>query len=362
MYINVLTATFIGGSIAGILGIVLMMADRFIANYGKCKININGQKEIEIDGGNTLLASLQGQNIFIPSSCGSKGSCGLCKVKVIEGGGDILPTESAILSKREMQSNIRLACQIKVRDDIQIELPDWILNLKPRIAQVGEILDLNYDTKLIRLSVADEEAMEFTPGQYIQIKVPQTDQYRAYSIASRPGDKFLDLIIRQVPGGVCTTYVHEQLKTGEDLEFLGPCGDFKFNTASQKEVILIAGGSGLAPMRSILQTVFAQRVERKFTLFFGAVTKSDLYIIDEIEGWKKTHDNFKFIPALSNPAHHDIWNGEKGLITEVVERHIKDAINKEVYLCGSPAMIDAALAVLKKIGFSDDDIHCDRFA
>ncbi|MFH1654766.1 MAG: 2Fe-2S iron-sulfur cluster binding domain-containing protein [Pseudomonadota bacterium] len=357
---NILTASIIGGSVAGILGVILILVDKFVADYGSCEIKINADKIITVEGGKNLLETLQEEKIFIPSSCGAKGSCGLCKVKINEGGGDILPTEIPHLTKSEMQSNIRLACQVKVRRDLEISLPEWILNLKPRFAKVIEINDLNYDTKSIVLD--PEEPLKFIPGQYIQIQIPKTQEYRAYSIASSTREKNIELIIRQVPGGLCSTYIHEQLTLGDELGFLGPCGDFTFKTDSGNEIILIAGGSGLAVMKSILKWCFENGIERRITLFFGAVAKDDLFLMDELTEWEKKYNNFTFIPALSNPAHHDVWSGERGLITEVVERNISDASNKEAYLCGSPNMIDAAVTSLKKIGFPDENIFCDRFS
>lgn len=366
MAIEVLRTVSIVSGIGVFLAALLTLAERYLLNYGMCKITINKERELEVKGGNHLLGSLLQNDIFIPSACGGRGSCGLCKVKVISGGGPVLSTETPFLSKEELEDNVRLSCQVKVREDVEIEIPEELFNIKEYATRVEKIVDLTYDTKALYLRMPDGEEVNFKAGQYVQIKAPKygkgtEEVYRAYSIASSPSDKgMIQLIIRRVPHGICTTYIFDHLKEGDILELNGPYGDFYLQN-TDREMICVAGGSGLAPIKSILHTLADNNIERKATFFFGCVEKKDLYYVDEMKEFEKKLSDFRYVPALSAPKEGDDWSGETGLITEVVDRYITDGSEMEAYLCGSPGMIDACIEVLKRKGIPEERIYYDKF-
>lgn len=366
MLVEVVRTVSIVTGIGVFLAGVLTLAERYLLNYGICKITINKDKELEVKGGNHLLASLVDNSIFIPSACGGRGSCGLCKVTVLSGGGPLLPTETPYLTIEEMESGVRLSCQVRVRENLEIKIPEELFSIREYAATVRRIEDLTHDIKALYLDFQNGETMDFMAGQYVQIKTPQygknrEEVYRAYSIASSQTKKDgIQLIVRRVPEGICTTYVFDYLKEGDTLMLNGPYGDF-FLRDSDREIICIAGGSGLAPIQSILYQLAEEKIDRKTSFFFGCVGKRDLYYVDEMRAFEKKLPDFRFIPALSGHKEEDQWSGETGLITEVVDRHMKDGSNMEAYLCGSPGMIDACIKVLKSKGVPDDHIFFDKF-
>lgn len=349
------------------LALLLMLADALITDDSDRVITINGSRTITVAGGGPLLTALKEQQIFIPSACGGRGSCGLCKVAVVEGGGQLLPTEIPWISAEEQKNHIRLSCQLKVRRDLSIRIPEELFNVRQYQAEVTAIEDLTHDIKQVSLKLADPATISFTAGQYIQIEVPPyalTDEpiYRAYSVASDSEDNGrVELEVRYVPNGICTTYVHKHLKIGDRLTFNGPYGEFGLRP-TEREIICIAGGSGMAPIHAILLEMARTRNPRRCRYFFGARAKRDLFLIDEMRQLEKQIPNFRFIAALSAPEPDDHWEGETGLITEVVSRHVTDASQSEGYLCGSPLMIDACIAVLREKGMPEEHIYYDKFA
>ena len=355
-------------AICGILALLLVIADRYLNDYGICKLIINkGAKEADVEGGNTLLGSLNSTGLFIPSACGGQGSCGLCKVKVTAGAPPILPTEEPHLSKEERAGNVRLCCQLKVHGDMEIEVPEELFSIREYKTKVESLIALNHDIKLLRLALPAGEELDIIPGQYVQIETPvykKTPEpvYRAYSIATDPRDKtHIDLVVRLVPGGICTTYVFEHMKVGQDLTINGPYGDFRL-TGTDKEMIFIAGGSGMAPFLSMLEHMRNENIQRKVTYFFGARAKRDLICLDRMAEFEKALPNFKFIPCLSEPMPDDNWTGETGLVTDVMKRHCPNLSNMEAYLCGSPGMIDASIAALTANGMPAANIAYDKFS
>lgn len=349
------------------LALIIIIAEYFFNNYGECDIDINnGDKVIKVEGGSSLLSTLAGQKIFIPSACGGKATCGLCKVKVMEGAGPLLPTEEPYLNDEERNNNYRLSCQVKIKNNIRIIIPEEFFNIREYITTIESIEQLTHDIKGLRLKLPEGEKAKFKAGQYIQLytkpygKIKES-VYRAYSIANAPSDnEAIDLIIRQVPDGICTTYVHTQLSEGDNVKINGPYGEF-YLRGNCNEIVMIAGGSGLAPIKSIILDVLEKGIDIKMNFFFGAVTKRDLYNLEYFHDLAAKHNNFRFIPALSKPAPEDNWDGEVGLITEVVERYIKDGNGMEVYLCGSPGMIKACINVLAGKGILEEKVYYDKF-
>jgi Na+-transporting NADH:ubiquinone oxidoreductase subunit F len=345
-----------------IIAVILLIAERFLITYGECSVTINGEKSIKILGGENLLNFLTQSKIFIPSACGGKATCGFCKIKVLSGGGAILPTEEVYIDYREKEEGIRLACQVKIKKDLEIHIPEYLLEAEEFESQVVEISNLTHDIKLVKLTLLNPDEINFKPGQYIQFKIPGTDEYRAYSIATSPLFKDrIELIIRHVPGGLCSTYVHRVLEKGDKVIFTGPFGDFYLQEGNKRDIIAIAGGCGMAPIRSIINYLAAKGMPRKFLYFFGARAKRDLFFTEEFRELEKKFPNFRYIPALSEPKPQDRWEGEVGLITKVAEKYLSDGGEKEAYLCGPPPMIDAAVKLLTKKGIGTDYIFYDKF-
>ena len=354
-------------ALAAFLALLMVIADATIANYGECKITINDDKELNIRGGSSLLSTLMGEEIFIPSACGGRGSCGLCKVKVREGGGQYLPTELPWIGEEEQAEQIRLSCQIKVKNDLKIEIPEELFNVKQFQTRVAKLRDLTHDIKEVTLELKDPPEISFTAGQFIQFQVPAyelTDEpvYRAYSISSAPQDnKRIELEIRLVPNGICTTYVHKYLKEGDEIIINGPYGDF-FLRETERNIVCIAGGSGMAPLKAILLDMVEKQIDRNTTYFFGARAKRDLFLVEEMKELEGKLPNFTFVPVLSEPMEDDKWEGKTGLVTDAVADHLKSGENVEAYLCGSPGMIDACVKVLTDKGVPEELIYYDKFA
>jgi Na+-transporting NADH:ubiquinone oxidoreductase subunit F len=354
-------------ALAAFLAILMVIADATIANYGEVKLTVNEDTEYVVKGGLPLLSTLMGQGIFIPSACGGRGSCGLCKVKVPTGAGQYLPTELPWIDEEEMRESVRLSCQFKVKNDLQLLIPEELFNVREFTTRVAKIRDLTHDIKELTLELIDPKEIEFKAGQFVQFMVPEyelTDEsvYRAYSISSSSADRgIIELEIRLVPNGICTTYIHRYLKEGDEVVVNGPYGEFHLRE-SESDIIFIAGGSGMAPIKSILLDMLERGISRKATYFFGAVSLRDLFFLDEMRELESKMPNFTYIPALSAPKSEDNWDGEVGLITEVVGRHLETGENLEAYLCGSPGMIDACVVGLEKKGVPQELIFFDKFA
>jgi Na+-transporting NADH:ubiquinone oxidoreductase subunit F len=353
--------------ISVILAVLIIIAEKFLNNYGECKIDINeGEREFTIEGGTSLLSALASNKIFIPSACGGKATCGLCKVKVKEGAGPLLPTEEPYLSSQERAEGIRLSCQIKIKNNLRIFVPEELFNIREFNVTITNITERTHDIKEFRFEFDEGEDISFKAGQYMQIesepygKVKEKAQ-RAYSISSVPSDnKAFELIIRRVPGGLCTTYMHDYVKVGDRIRVTGPYGDF-YTRDDSDEYIFMAGGSGLAPIKSIIMDIVEKGLDKKMIFFFGAVAKRDLYHTEIFREIENDYPDFKFVPALSNASPDDNWKGETGLVTDVMKRYVEDGKGKHAYLCGSPGMINACIKALTSIGFDKQLIYYDDF-
>lgn len=357
---NYLISLLVMCGISAIIGIIIIIAEYLFANYGECKIKINNNINLTVNGGRSLLSYLFENKIFIPSACGGKATCGFCKVKVINGEGAILPLEKPFLTRQEMLNSIRLACQVKVRTDIEIIIPDEYLAIIEYRAKVTRIKDLSHDTKEITLNLEEPKDISFKPGQYIQFRMPGTCEYRAYSIASTPEQaNMIKLVVRLVPGGLCSTYIHESLREGDEVFLAGPFGELTVNEASDNDILCVAGGCGIAPFMSIIFHFLRKGSKRNIRLFWGAKTEKDLYYVEELQQLSKEYDNFEFYLALSEPQKDR--QGETGLIHQIVDKYIERADNAEAYLCGPPAMIDAVTDVLISKGIDRNRIFFDKF-
>jgi Na+-transporting NADH:ubiquinone oxidoreductase subunit F len=363
----VLTTVLSLAAVSAVLSVFIIVAELFLNNYGDCQVDINrGERKLTVKGGDSLLSSLSGQAIFLPSACGGKATCGLCKVRVLDGAGPLLPTEEPYLSAEEISQGIRLSCQIKVKRDLQILIPEELFNIRQFMTRIERIDRLTHDILGLRLTLEEPDAIRFKAGQYVQLYTEPYGKvkekvFRAYSMASAPSDQHaVELIVRLVPEGICTTYVHQVLKPGDTVKLSGPYGDFYLRGACS-ELVLIAGGSGLAPIRSLILDILEKELPYKMTFFFGAVRRADLYYVQEMNDLAARYPQFRFIPGLSKPEPADDWQGETGLITEIVSRYVPDSQDKEAYLCGSPGMINACLSVLNQKGFTEETIFYDKF-
>ncbi|MCF7918765.1 MAG: 2Fe-2S iron-sulfur cluster binding domain-containing protein [Candidatus Cloacimonetes bacterium] len=366
MLILILQTTGLTALIAGLLSLILVIAERYLADYGECKIDINGKRKEVVKGGSSLLATLNEKKIYLASACGGRGSCGFCKCLVLDGGGPLLPTEKPFLTTDEISQNIRLACQVKIKQDIKIQIPEAIFNIRKYKAVVEKIVDFTYDIKELTFRLLEPATIDFKAGQYVQLHTRSYEKIknpvsRAYSISSNPSQSnLLQLIIRRVPEGICTTWVHDYLKEGEEIEFTGPFGDF-YIRETEADMLFIAGGSGKAPIKSMLEWLAENKSQRRMVYFFGARAVQDLYLTEYFHDFEKKLADFNYVPVLSQPLENDKWEGRTGYITQYLTEFVRDCANTEAYLCGSPAMINAMVKGLKECGIKDEKIYYDSF-
>ena len=364
---STLISVLIVSSIAAALAAVLVVSERFIANYGPCKITINEERELTVQGGKTLLSMLTAEKIFIPSACGGRGTCGLCKVKVLEGAGAILPTEEPYLSQEERTAQVRLSCQVKVKNDLRIQIPRELFSIREYVTRCTKIQSLTHNIKLFRFQLIEPTTMDYIPGQYVQLQTPAYEKspapvYRAYSIASDPAEEgIIDLIIRLVPNGICTTYCFNHLKEGDEMRLNGPYGSFRLSD-TQAPIVFIAGGSGMAPIKCILHHMKNTQNKREALYFFGANVVREMFMVEEMRQFESDLANFRFVPVIAKPQEGETWSGETGLVTQAVQRDVKKGVPYEAYLCGSPGMIDASIKVLNELGITNDRVFYDKFA
>ena len=358
-------------SISGLLAAILVFAERIISNYGEVELNINGgEKKSIVQGGASLLETLVEQKLFIPSACGGRGTCGYCKVKVIKGAGPLLPIEEPFLDEKERSEGYRLSCQIKIREPIDIEIPAELLTIREYDCQCQKILDLTYDIKEFTLKLIEPQTIDYVPGQYVQLLAPvyrgsSEEVYRAYSISSDPKDNtIIQLIIRRVPQGICTTYLFDHLKEKENVRINGPYGEFYLRD-TKAPIIFLAGGSGIAPIKSILHHMKNNKIQRKAVFFFGVNTLKDLFLKEEMTQFEKDLHDFKYIPVIGQPEEGSKWQGATGWVTTVAEEFLKKTTNPSVYecyLCGSPGLIEAAVKIFKKYGIPEEKHYYDKFS
>lgn len=369
-----LTGPLVTAGLAAFLALIISVLDRIVNNYGEVTIDINaGKRNYKVRGGAPLLGTLAAEGIFVPSACGGRGSCGACKVKVLSDVGPHLPTETPYLTPDELKQNVRLSCQIKLKKDIELELPEELFSVKKFKSKVVSIKNVTHDIKEVLFKLENPDSIEFLAGQYVQIVVPPYGNYkesvqRAYSMSSRPGDTGqVELLIRLVPGGIATTWVHQFLKEGDSVELVGPFGDFHVRE-TPATMVCVAGGSGMAPFKSMLYHMHeaGAHPDKDIWYFFGARSGRDMFYLDELRALEKKMPRFHFVAALSEPSPEDNWKGDTGLITDVLERYIKEKIDTskglEGYLCGSPGMINACTTVMTRNNIPLEKIYYDKFA
>lgn len=349
---------------------MLLYVKAKLSPAGKIKITINHEKELEVNGGNTLLSTLSNEGIFLPSACGGGGTCIQCTCKVREGGGSILPTEEPHFSRKEIKDDVRLSCQVKVKEDLQIEIPEEILGVKEWEAKV--VSNYNVATFIKEFIVEIPEDMDYKAGGYIQIRVPpcvidfktmevtahpedhpgepdkfesewdkfklwplqmknDEDIVRAYSMASYPAEgRRIILNVRiatppfdrkaggwmKVNPGIASSFIFN-LKEGDTAIISGPYGEFFINEESDSEMLYIGGGAGMAPMRSHLYELFKTiKTDRKVTYWYGGRSRAELFYIEHFRALERDFPNFEFYMVLSDPLPEDNWVEKKDMDDE----------------------------------------------
>jgi propane monooxygenase reductase component len=323
--------------------------------------------EIEVDEEETVLEAAFRHGVMLMHGC-KEGQCSACKSFLIEGDLEMDRWSTFALNEFEEGEGYVLLCRSHVYSDTEVELLSFreeMLNtgipLQLVYAEVAEIEALTHDIKRLVLKLIDPPEMNFLPGQYAELYIPGTETHRAYSMANTPeSDDRAEFIIKVYPGGRFSGLLDGGLEVGEKMKMKVPFGVFTLRQKSECDIVMVGGGSGMAPIWSILTHMAEKGVERKATYYYGARTKKDLFFLDEMKEMEAKLPGFKFVPALSEPE-DDEWDGETGLITEVVERLEGDLSGTEAYLAGPPPMIDAAIPVLERKGVDEEDIFFDKF-
>ncbi len=393
-----------------LLVIILLIARAKLLPQGEVKITINEDKELTVSPGSSLLTTLSSNDIYLPSACGGGGTCGMCKCRIVEGGGSILPTETGFFTRKEQNDNWRLGCQVKVRQPMKILLPESILGIRKWECEVVSNHNVATFIKEFVVRLPEGEDMDFEPGGYIQIDVPKyeasyrdfdieeefrgdwdsygmwdlraknrEEAFRAYSMANYPAEKnVIKLNIRiatpplnkekngfmKVPPGICSSYIFS-LKPGDKVSISGPYGEFHIKD-TDNEMIYIGGGAGMAPLRSHIFHLFhTLKTGRKVSYWYGARSLREVFYAEEFYSIEKEFPNFSFHLALSEPLPEDNWKGLKGYVHQVLyDNYLCDheaPEDIEYYFCGPPVMNEAVLRLLDSLGVPGDNILYDDF-
>ncbi|WP_144210897.1 NADH:ubiquinone reductase (Na(+)-transporting) subunit F [Shewanella donghaensis] len=391
--------------VVSLLVLVILFAKSKLVNTGDVTIGINGdaEKNVRTPAGDKLLGALAGNSIFIPSACGGGGTCGQCRVTVKSGGGDILATELDHITKKEAKEGCRLACQVAVRTDMELEVDEEIFGVKKWQCEV--ISNNNQATfiKELLLKVPEGEEVHFKAGGYIQIEAPahvvkyadfdiptqyrddwdkydlfslvstvDEDVLRAYSMANYPDEKgtiMLNVRIatppkNDLPPGQMSSYIFN-LKAGDKVTISGPFGEF-FVKETDAEMVFVGGGAGMAPMRShIFDQLKSKRTSRKMSFWYGARSAREIFYKEDFDMLAAENENFVWHVALSDPLPEDNWTGYTGFIhTVLLENYLKDhkaPEDCEFYMCGPPIMNSSVINMLESLGVEEENILLDDF-
>ena len=389
------------------LVVILMFARSRLVSSGNVRILINEdpEKALETAAGSTLLGTLADNKLFIPSACGGQGTCGVCRVVVREGGGSLLPTEAGHISRREAREGVRLSCQVKVKEDMEIEVPAEVFDIRKWTCRVRSNENVATFIKELVLELPAGESVPFRAGGYIQIECPphvveyknfeveeeyhedwdkfdqwrfvskvDEDVVRAYSMANYPeehGVIMLNVRIASppprnpdVPPGQMSSYIFN-LKPGDEVVISGPYGEF-YARDTDNEMIFIGGGAGMAPMRSHIFDQFRRlHTDRKVSFWYGARSMREAFYVEDFDTIASENENFAWHLALSEPLEEDQWTGMKGFIHQVLyDKYLKDHPSPEdceYYICGPPMMNDAVIKMLTDLGVERENIMFDDF-
>lgn len=398
--------------IISLLVAMLLIAKAKLIPAGDVNIVVNGDNEhpMTVSPGSTLLTALSEKSVFLPSACGGGGTCAMCKCQVLEGGGDVLPTEMNHLTRKEAEEHWRLACQVKVKNDMAIKVPEEIFGIKKWECEVVSNHNVATFIKEFVVKLPEGENLEFESGGYIQIDVPpcevdfknfeieerfkeewdkfkmwdlkmknDEDIFRAYSMANHPAEgNIVMLNIRiatppwdkskngwmDVNPGICSSYVFDR-KPGDKVTISGPYGEF-FIKPTEKEMVYIGGGAGMAPLRSHVFHLFkTMKTDRKVSYWYGGRSLRELFYTDDFREIEKDFPNFSYHIALSEPLPEDNWDGPTGFIHQVVlDNYLKNHPEPEeieYYLCGPPLMLQAVMQMLDELGVPEENIAFDDF-
>ena len=387
---------------------LLSIAERNLLPQGNAKIliNDNEEKSPSVKPGGSLLSSLSNENIFIPSACGGGGTCSQCKCQVLEGGGEILPTEVSHFTRSEIKDNYRLACQVKVKGDMKVKIPDEIFSIQKWDCTVRSNDNVATFIKELVLELPKGEVLNFESGGYIQIDIPNYElqysefdvdkeyhedwdkfkmwdlvaknenpnEFRAYSMANHPAEGNIVMLNVRIahpppqkwdaPPGVASSYIFN-LKPGDKVTISGPYGEF-FIKDTNREMVYIGGGAGMAPLRSHLFHLFhTLKTGRKVSYWYGARSKREMFYDDHFKNIQNKFPNFNYHVALSDPMPQDNWDGFTGFIHQVVNDNYlskhEDPTEIEYYMCGPPMMNQAVKGMLDDLGVDDEMIDFDDF-
>lgn len=397
-----------------LLAYTILVAKNKLIPQGDVQIVINGDTEhpLTVKPGSTLLSTLSSNDLFLASACGGGGTCAMCTCQVFSGGGDVLPTETNHLNRSQVRDHLRLACQVKVKQDMEIKIPDEVFGVKKWECEVISNDNVSTYIKEFVVKLPPGETLKFRSGDYIQIDVPEitinfkTDLYniaekfkddydkfkvwdlktvveeplfRAYSMANHPAEgNIIMLNIRiatppwdrnkgafaDVPPGYCSSYIFSR-KPGDKVTISGPYGEFHIKN-TDKEMLYIGGGAGMAPLRSHIFHLFKTlKTGRKVSYWYGARSKREIFYEDHFREIEKQFPNFRFEIALSEPLEEDNWTGYKGFIHQVVldeylSKH-KEPEEIEYYLCGPPLMNSAVQNMLDNLGVPEEMVAFDDF-
>ncbi|MCH2163900.1 MAG: NADH:ubiquinone reductase (Na(+)-transporting) subunit F [Marinovum sp.] len=390
--------------VLALVTIILAARSRLVSS-GNVNITINGEKTISVPAGGKLLQTLAEQKLFVPSACGGGGTCAQCRVKIHEGGGSILPTEEGHITKREAAGGDRLSCQVAVKQDMQIEVPEEVFGVKKWRCKVRSNDNVATFIKELVLELPEGEDVNFRAGGYIQIEAPAyslsykefdiDEEYhpdwdrfkiwdvnskvdepveRAYSMANYPqetGIVMLNVRIASpppgsegIPAGKMSSYIFN-LKAGDEVTISGPFGEF-FARETKKEMVFVGGGAGMAPMRShIFDQLRRIKTDRKITFWYGARSKREMFYVEDFDMLDNENENFSWHVALSDAMPEDEWTGYTGFIHNVLyEEYLKDhpaPEDCEFYMCGPPIMNQSVINMLLDLGVDREDIMLDDF-
>lgn len=389
------------------LALLILFAKSKLVNSGDVTIEVNGDKDksFTTPAGGKLMNVLASQGIFVSSACGGGGSCGQCTVKISEGGGDILPTELSHISKREAKEGCRLSCQVNVRQDMKIEVPEEVFGVKKWECEVISNDNKATFIKELVLRIPDGESVPFRAGGYIQIEAPAhhvkysefdvPEEYRedwdkfnlfryesvvkepvtrAYSMANYPEEEGIIMLNVRIatpppnqpdaPPGQMSSFIWG-LKPGDKVTISGPFGEF-FAKETEAEMVFIGGGAGMAPMRShIFDQLKRLKTKRKITFWYGARSVREMFYVEDFDKLQEENENFTWHVALSDPLPTDNWDGYTGFIHNVLyEHYLKNhpaPEDCEFYMCGPPIMNASVIKMLKDLGVEDENIMLDDF-
>jgi len=386
--------------------IVILISRKFLIATGNVEIQLNEDPDriLQVQAGDKLLQTLANEEMFLSSACGGKGTCAQCKCIILEGGGAILPTEETHFTNHEKREGWRLSCQVSVKDNMKVQVPDEVFGAKKWECEVISNENVATFIKELVLKLPEGEEVNFKAGGYVQMEIPPCDidfkdfniekKYyddlkrfnfwnnsisiketviRAYSMANYPEEKgIMKFNVRielpppgtDYPPGEMTSYIFN-LKPGDKLTIFGPFGDF-FANKSEAEMIFIGGGAGMAPMRShIFDQLLRINTDRKITFYYGARSLKEVFYKEEYDELARNHENFTWTLALDSPQPEDNWEGPTGFIHQVIlEEYLKDHESPEdceYYMCGPPAMMNAVFGMLDDLGVEPESIRFDDF-